>query len=445
MLSDPEIMEKKSNQTVKAAVKAGADAADALIASGLSLQVKVRNGKVEENLRSESVTLTLRVFVGKRVASIATNQIEKLDDLIDRAVAMAKVAPEDEFAGLADKNSLATEIKQLDLYDNSTLSTNGLIERAKAAEDSGLSVKGVEKSGGATATWYQSGTVFSTSHGFSGSYQKSSHGISMTAIAGKGTNMESDNEYDIRTHLEDLNPPSSVGLRAGERAVQRLNPKKVESLTGNVVYEPRTARSLIGHFLSAINGSAVAKGTSFLKDMQYKQLFPNAFRIVDEPHKPKGLGSRPFDGEGVSMDQLVLADKGILCSWLLDSSTARELGLKTNGRALRGSTGPMPTSTNVIVEPGSDSPEEIMEHFGSGLLVTDLIGHGVNGVTGDYSRGASGFWFENGQIAYPVSEITIAGNLMDMYTNMSAANDFDGRFSICTPTLAVEGMTIGGK
>ncbi len=439
------VLEDRAAQLVEAAGKAGADAADAVAITAMSLGVDVREGAVEETERSEADDLTLRVFVGRRVASISTNRVGDADEMAERAVTMARVTPEDPYAGLADASLLAKDRPDLDMLDAANVTADTLAGRARAAEEAGLAVPGVSKSGGASASWRLAGMVLATSHGFSGAYLTSRHGISMTAIAGEGTGMERDYEYDFRTHLSDMDDPEDVGRRAGERAVRRIDPKKLETRTGSVFYEPRAARSLLGHFSGAINGSAIARGTSFLKDSMGKAVFAPSIDIADDPGKPRGAASRPFDGEGVACKPLDLIKDGVLCHWLLDCASAQELGLQTNGRAGRGGAGPSPGSTNLILKPGTVSPEALLEQMGDGLYVTDLIGHGVNSVTGDYSRGASGFWVENGEITYPVSEMTIAGNLRDMFARLVAADDLDERYSVCTPTLAIEGLTIGGR
>lgn len=439
------VLEDRAAQLVEAARKAGADAADAVAITAISLGVDVREGAVEETERSEADDLTLRVFVGRRVASISTNRVGEADEMAARAVTMARATPEDPYAGLAESSLLAKDHPDLDMLDGTEVTADMLRERARQAEEAGLAVPGVSKSGGAAASWRLAGMVLATSHGFSGAYLTSRHGVSATAIAGEGTGMERDYDYDFRTHLSDMDNPEDIGRRAGERAVRRINPKKLETRTGSVFYEPRAARSLVGHFSGAINGSAIARGTSFLKESMGKAVFASSINIVDDPGKPRGAASRPFDGEGVACQPLDLIKEGKLGHWLLDCANARELGLQTNGRAGRGGAGPTPGSTNLILQPGSVAPETLLDQLDDGLYVTDLIGHGVNSVTGDYSRGASGFWVENGEITFPVSEMTIAGNLTDMFVRLVAANDLDERYSICTPTLAIEGLTIGGR
>ncbi|GGE91785.1 TldD/PmbA family protein [Stappia taiwanensis] len=434
-----------AERLVAAAKRAGADAADVVAVTGVSLSLDVRDGRTEESDRSEGDDVTLRVFSGRRVASVSANSFNDPDALAERAVAMARVAPEDPYAGLADADALASEIPALDLLDETTADAAALSERARAAEAAALAVSGVTKSGGASASWRLGGLVLVTSHGFRGGYLVSRHGVSVTAIAGEGTNMERDYDFDSRTYLGELDASEEIGRRAGERAVARLNPRQLSTRTAPVVYEPRAARSLLGHFTSAINGAAIARGTSFLKSCRGEKVFGKGIRITDDPTLPRGAASRPFDGEGCPALAMTLVEDGRLLDWLLDTASARELGLAPNGRATRGGAGPAPGATNLTLAPGALSQEEMLAEIGTGLLVTDLIGHGVNGITGDYSRGASGFWIEDGAIAYPVSEITLAGNLKEMFAGLVPASDLDTRSAFATPSILVKDMTIAGQ
>ena len=438
-------LEAHAAALVEAARKAGADAADAVVVKSASLSVDVRNGKVEESERSESDDYALRVFVGRRVASVSANGLDDIDALAERAVAMARVTPEDPYATLADKARLATSFPDLDLVDSAEPDSAALADRALAAEAAGLAVNGVTKSGGASASAGYSGLVLATSHGFTGSYFVSRHSTSMTAIAGEGTAMERDHDYAVTTHLADLAAAEAIGRLAGERTVKRLNPTKLTTRKTAIVFEPRVAASLVRHFTGAINGQSIARKTSFLKDKLGSALFASGIRIVDDPHRRRGLASRPFDGEGIASEPIDLVVDGVLQTWLLDTATARELGLETNGRAARGGSGPAPGSTNVTLMPGTETPEALMASLGEGIYVTDLIGHGVNGVTGDYSRGAAGFRFENGEMIEPVSEITIAGNLVDMFARAVPANDLEYRFGVEVPTIVIEDLTVAGR
>ncbi|WP_068080963.1 TldD/PmbA family protein [Polycladidibacter stylochi] len=438
-------LQDRALHLVEAAQKAGADAADAVAVTSQSLSVAVREGKVETTDRSEGDGLSLRVFVGQRSASISTNREEDIEALAQRAVQMATVSPQDPYAGLADQDRLLKEIPLLDLIDDTEVSATMLQDVALRAEEAGMAVQGTTKSGGASAGWGLSGMVLATSHGFVGAYQRSRSSFSMVAVAGEGTNMERDYDYDSRTYWSDLDSAEKIGQSAGERAVRRMNPRKLETCKVPVFYDPRVASSLLGHFAGAISGAAIARGTSFLKDQLGKQVFSKAINITDNPYKPRGAGTAPFDGEGTAAPTLRLIEDGVLTSWLLDSASARELGLTPNGRARRSGSTTIPGTTNLTLSEGDLSREQLLQHFGSGLLITEMIGSGANGVTGDYSRGASGFWVENGEIAYPVSEITIASNMRDMFMNMTAASDLDQRYAVAAPTLAVEGMTIAGN
>ena len=442
---DQSELESRAGRLVEAAKRAGADACDAVAITGVSMSVDVRDGKVEETDRAEGDDVTLRVFVGKRTASVSANVLDDPDALAERAVAMAKVTPEDPYAGLADPERLLKTFPDLELLDPTEMEARQLAELAIEAEAAGLSVEGVTKSGGAGASWRLAGVVLVTSHGFSGSYMSSRHGLSMTAVAGEGTGMERDYDYDYRVFREDMGNPAEIGRQAGERAVRRLNPRKIPTRTANVLYESRAAKSLLGHFAGAVNGSSIARKTSFLKNRMGERVFAPGIRIIDDPFKPRGAATRPFDGEGTGGPVLNMVEDGMLQHWFLDGATGRELGLEPNGRAHRGGAGTSPGATNLTLMPGDKSPEQLMKEMGEGLYVTDLIGHGVNGVTGDYSRGAAGFWFENGEPVFAVSEITIAGNLTDMFARLVPANDLDARYSVATPSILIEGLAIAGE
>lgn len=443
VLPDQSLLVARAAQLVEAAKRAGADAADAFAVRRVGLSVDVRHGAVDESTRSESDDVSLRVFVGRRHASVSTNMAAAVEELAARAVAMARVAPEDPFAGLAPQDRLATSWPDLDLFDPSIPDPAELIERAKRAEAAALAVPGVSRSGGASAGWSLTGAVIATSHGFSGSYLVSRSGVSATAIAGEGTAMERDYDSEQKIYGSDLRAPESIGAVAAERAVRRLKPTRLPTGRAHVVFDPRVASSLLGHFASAINGTAIVRKTSFLRQFRGKPVFSPQIRITDDPRRPRGLASRPFDGEGVASEALELVEGGVLNDWLLDSATARELGLSTNGRGAGG--GSSPHATNLTLLPGSISRDDLLDRIGDGLYVTELIGHGVNGVTGDYSRGAGGFRIRNGELAEPVSEITIAGNLRDMFARLVAADDLYYRYSVNAPTLAIEGMTIAGS
>ncbi len=437
-----------ADNLVAAAKRAGADQADAVAVRSISLSIEVRDNAVEESERAEGDDVGLRVLVGRRQAVVSTNDVAHLDPttLAERAVAMARVAPEDKFAGLAEAERLAGTIPDLDLADPNLPSVAHLENLARSAEAAGLAVNGVSRSGGASASAGVGGMVLVTSHGFSGAYISSRHGVSMMAIAGDGTGMERDYDYASALHAEDLDDPVTIGRKAGERAVERLNPRKVDTRRVPVVFDPRVSSSLVGHLAGAINGSAIARKTSFLQDKLGAKLFANGIRVVDDPLRKRGLRSRPFDGEGVAGTPLAVVEDGVLKSWVLDSATARELGMTTTGHAQRGvSSSPSPGASNLHLEPGSKTREELIRDIDDGFYITDLIGHGANLVTGDYSRGAAGFWIEKGVLAHPVSEVTIAGNMLDMFANMEPANDLEFRYGVNAPTIRVEGLTVAGR
>lgn len=435
----------RAARLVEAAKRAGADAADAVCVRGISLSVEVRLGKIEETGRAEGDDFTLRAFVGKRSASVSANVVSDPAELAERAVAMARVAPEDPFAGLADQDRLARAFPDLDVLDATIPSAAEMTEMALKTEDAARAVEGVTNSGGASAGWSLGGLVLATSHGFTGSYLTSRFSLAASAIAGTGTGMERDYESEVKVHRSDLSDPAEIGRKAGERAVRRLNPKTLPTGCGTVVYDPRVATSLVGSLAGATNGASIARKTSFLRDKMGEQIFARGIRITDDPLRPRGLASRPFDGEGVAPEAFDLIADGVLRHWFLDSATARELGLATNGHAARGGGNPSPGSTNLTLLPGAQSPEEMIAAIGEGLYVTEMIGHGANLVTGDYSRGAAGFAIRGGKLAEPVSEITVAGNLRDMFLNLTPANDLVYRFAVNAPTIAVEGMTIAGR
>jgi PmbA protein len=446
-LLDPSALTDLAEHLVAAARRAGADAADALAARSVSLGVEMREGAIEETGRSESDDVGLRVLVGRRQAVVSTNDITgDFSQLASRAVAMARAAPDDPYVGLADPALLAPHIPDLDLLDPDLPSVAVLEERARRAEHAALAVAGVTKSGGTAASAGLGGVVLVTTGGFRGAYLSSSQSISMTAIAGAGTEMERDYDYSTALHAADLDSAEKVGRTAGERTVERLHPRKVETGRVPVVFDRRVAGSLIGHLAGAINGAAIARKTSFLKDRLGQQLFKDGIRVIDDPLRRRGLRSRPFDAEGVACEPLAVVKDGVLASWLLDCATARELGMTTTGHAQRSvSSIPSPGSTNMHLAAGAGTPTELIADIAEGFYVTGLIGVGVNQVTGDYSRGASGFWIENGRRSYPVSEVTIAGNLLDMFRTLSPANDLEFRFGIDAPTLRVEGLTVAGR
>lgn len=436
----------RASELVDLAVKAGATAADAVVVRSHSRSVSVRLGKVEGTESSESDDFSLRVFIGKKVASVSANPGFDMKTLAERAVAMAKASPEDPFACLADPADLSHDHPDLDLFDPTDVSSAELTDAALAAEAAALAVSGVTNSSGAGASASIGGLVLVTSDGFSGSYMATRFGHGVSVIAGEGTKMERDYDGDSRLHFAELEPADVIGRRAGERVVKRLNPRKADTGSGlTVIYDPRVARGLVSHIAGAINGAAIARKTSFLQEMMGKQILRAGLTISDDPLIVNGPASRPFDGEGVKGERLLMVEDGVLKHWFLATSAARELGLKTNGRGARGGTAVSPTSTNLALEPGDIAPEDLIKSVKNGFYVTEMIGHGVNMITGEYSRGATGFWIENGELTYPVSEVTIASNLKDMFLSMVPANDVDRKYGTAAPTILIENMTLAGK
>lgn len=430
---------------VEAARHAGADAADAVAVRSRSTSVSVRLGKVENTGAAESDDVSLRVFVGERSASVSATAASDAAELAGRAVAMARVSPQNRHQRLADADLLARETVDLDLFDESEILPERLREDALAMEDAALSVPGVTNSSGAGASAGMGGLVLATSHGFVGQYAATRFSRSVSALAGEGVAMERDYDFSSRLHFADLEAVESIGRQAGERAVKRLGARKVATGPVTVVFDPRVARGIAGHMASAINGASVARGTSFLRDSMGRQISAAAITLSDDPHRVRGQSSRPFDGEGVAGEPLIMVERGVLKHWFLSTSAASELGLATNGRGVRAASSVVPASTNLAIEPGTQTPQELIAGLDRGFYVTEVFGQGVDMVTGDYSRGASGFWIDKGELAFAVAEVTIAANLKDMFMNMVPASDLDREFGIAAPTLLIEGMTLAGE
>ena len=426
--------------------RAGADEADAVLFEGVSLSHAQRLGNTEKLERAESYDLGLRVFIGKRQAIVSSNDRGgETDALIERAIAMAKAVPEDPYCGLAEPGEIARDWPALDMVDPEEPAPERLIERAAAAEEAARAVPGVTNSDGASASWGRSRVAMVASNGFAGAHASTGHSVVVSVVAGKGTAMERDDDYTSAIHAGDLRDPAAVGREAGRRAVRRLGARKIATCQVPVVYDPRIASSLLRHLAGAISGPAVARGTSFLKDKLGQRLFPAGVGVIDDPHKKRGLRSRPFDGEGIANRRRAIIEDGVLTTWLLDLASARQLKLKSTGHAGRGTSAPPgPVPANLWLEPGPVTAQALIGDIASGFYVTELMGHGVNGVTGDYSRGAAGFWIENGALAYPVSEVTVAGNLKEMFAHLAAANDLEFRSGIDAPTLRIDGMTVAG-
>jgi PmbA protein len=433
---------------LKQAKAAGADAADALLVEGTSSSLSCRLGEPEDLERSEGWDLGLRVLIGKRQAVVSSSDLSKqaLTELLDRSIAMARAVPEDAYAGLADPEQLATSIPDLEEYDPAEPTAEQMIDMARACEDAARAVKGITNSEGAGVSFGKSTVYLAGTNGFNGTRQGSRFSVSVSVVAGEGTKMERDYDYSSAVWLSDLDDPVSVGTKAGENTVKRLNPRKAESAQLPIVYDPRVASSLVGHFTGAINGQSVTRGTTFLASKMAAQVFADGINIIDDPLRKRGLSSKPFDGEGIATQKRNLIEDGRLTTWILDLATARQLGLQTTGHASRDTGGPpSPSSTNVHLAAGTVSRDELIADIKNGFYVTELIGMGVNTITGDYSRGAGGFWIENGEIAYPVNEITIAGNLADMFMHLTPADDLEFKRGTNAPTVRVDGMTIAGR
>ena len=433
-----------------AARRAGADAADALVIEGTALSVDVRGGQLEQAERSEGLDLGLRVFIGQRQACVSSSDArpQTLAAMAERAVAMAREAPEDRWAGLADVAQLSVrrDAEGLELHDPAPEpAPEALQEDARRAEAAALAVRGISKVDSASAGYGQRQVHIAASNGFSGGYRRSSRMISCVAITGEGTLMERDWASEGRIFQADLPDAESIGRLAGERTVARAGARKPPSGAFPVLYDERIAGSLIGHLAAAINGSTIARGSSWLRDALDTPVLPAGMELIEDPHRRRISGSRPFDAEGLATARRVWVADGVLKGWVLDLASARKLGLQSTANASRGPAAPpSPSLSNLALTQGPRSRAELLREMGRGLLVTSLIGATINPTTGDYSRGASGFWVEGGEIAYPVNECTIAGNLRDMLQRLTPANDARGHLSHVVPSLLVEGLTLAG-
>lgn len=426
---------------------AGAEAADAVLFESAALSHAQRLGEMERLEREESRDLGLRVFLGRQQAFVSSTDMTTaaLDEIVARAMAMAKSVPEDPYCGLAEPGETAIDIPDIDLFDETEPAPEVLIERAKACEDAARAVEGVTNSEGAEASWSRSRIALATSNGFAGGYAISRHGMGVAVLAGEGLAMERDYDFTTEVYGADLEDPDIIGRRAGEKTVKRLGARKPETGKVPVVYDPRVANGLLRHMAGAISGPAVARGTSFLKDKLGEVIFAEGVTIIDDPHRARGLGSKPFDGEGLANKRRKIIDGGRLTTWIMSLSSARQLGLKSTGHASRGTSGPPgPSTTNLYMEPGPCSPDDLIADIAQGFYINELMGMGINGVTGDYSRGAAGFWIENGKLTHPVSEATVAGNLKEMFRNLTPANNLEFRYGTNAPTIRIEGMTVAG-
>ncbi len=443
--------EEISRHLLDAARKAGAEAADAIVLDGSSVSVEVREGALEHAERSEGTDLGLRVFLGKQQAIVSSSDSrpETLTAMAERAVAMAREAPEDPFTGLADAGQLISEwdMDALELFDKTPEpSAETLLQDAMTAEAAAQAVAGVTQVSDAAAGYGTHRVHLAATNGFSGGYMRSSRSTSCVAISGQGTGMERDYDGDSRSFQADLRDPAEIGRIAGERAVARVGARKPETGSYPVLFDERISSSLIGHLLAASNGAAIARGASWLKDSLGQQVLPDHLSLIEDPHRPRIAGSRPFDAEGLPTHRRAIVENGILTGWTLDLSSARKLGMAPTGNAARGVSGPpSPSNWNLSLTQGDRSREDLMRDMGTGLLVTSMIGSTINPNTGDYSRGASGFWIENGEISHPVNECTIAGNLRDMLMRIIPANDARSYLSRVVPSILIEGMTLAGN
>jgi PmbA protein len=446
-MSSPDTVDFLSDLLARAK-NAGAEAADALLIESGGQSATWRLGKLDNVERAESRDLGLRVLIGRRQAIVSTGDLAptSLDRLVERAIAIAKAVPEDPHAGLADPDQVACDLPPLDLDDGEEPATEALARQAAAAESAALAHPKITNSEGAEARWRRARTTLVATNGFVGVSARSSHSIGASVIAAANGAMERDYDYRTVVRARDLPDPAAIGRTAAERAAARLNPRKSRSQAVPIVFDPRVAGSMLRHLASAISGAAVARGTTFLRDRLGEPVFRSGVTIIDDPLRALGLRSRAFDAEGIIGDRRRLVDGGVLTSWLLDCASARQLGLSTTGHAVRDvSSAPAPAPTNIYVEPGAVTPKELINDIKEGLYVIDMMGMGVNYITGDYSRGAAGFWIEDGEICWPVSEVTIAGNLSEMFARLVPASDLEFRYGIDAPTLRIDGMTVAGR
>lgn len=434
---------------IAAALKAGADAAEGVASTRAALSVGVRNGALEDVEREESRDLGLRVFIGKRQATVSASDLSQTTQarLIERAVAMARLAPEDPWAGLAPEDRLARgPHRDLDLHDRAGRSAEQLEQAAAEAESAALAVPGVSRSEGGHASWSDSEWRLVTSHGFDGAYRGSGYSLGVGVIAEKDGAMERGGEHRTTRHLSDLPSAQAIGVEAGKRAVARTGPRKIASTTAPVIFENRIATQVLSPLLSAISGPAVARGVSFLKDRLGQRILPEGVDLIDDPFRPRGLGSTPFDDEGVAVTRMALVEDGLLRTWLLNSPSAAQLGMASTGHASRGLAGPPGVSThNLHLEPGEADLAGLMRQAGAGLLITSMFGPSLNANTGDWSAGVSGFWFENGEVVWPVSEVTVAGKLTDLYARLQRGSDLEFRSAFNSPSLLFDAVAIAGK
>ncbi|MBD3665657.1 TldD/PmbA family protein [Sulfitobacter aestuariivivens] len=433
-----------------AARKAGADSADALAVEETALTADVRGGALEQAERAEGIDIGLRAFVGRRFANVSASDTSSrtIEEMAARAVAMAREAPEDPYAGLADADQIARnwDVNALQMHDPSEEPSPATLQKdATQAEAAALAVKGVTQVQSASASYGSQQIWMAASNGFEGGYRRTNSGHSCVAIAGEGLGMERDYDGDSRIFRSDLRGPADIGTSAGHRALARLNPRKPPTGSFPVLFDERISASLIGHLLSAINGAAIARGASWLRDAMGEMVLPAGLDLEEDPHRVRTTGSLPFDGEGLPTARRALVKDGVLKGWTLDLANARKLGLSSTANAARGtSAAPTPTNWNVSLTQGSASRDDLIRDMGTGLLVTSMIGSTINPNTGDYSRGAAGLWVENGEVTHAINECTIAGNLREMLASIVPANDARVHLSRVVPSLLVPGMTLAG-
>lgn len=441
-------MSDAAQQAITLAIRSGASAADALIITSRDLTASIRQGKPETIEQSEASGLGIRIFVGKRTATLSTSDLSAsaIEKLVENAIAIAKAAPEDPYIALADSTLLATTLPELELADSAEPTMKDLQNIARECEQAGCSVPGITNSEGADASWGTLRVGLYTSHGVSHNYTTTHGGLSLSLIAGTGEDMQRDYAYSSKRFMSDIASAEDIGKEAASRSLRRMHPRKIASTNLPILFEPRVGKQLLGAFAGAISGNAIARGTSFLKNDLAASIFANTITIIDDPLIKRGLASRPCDGEGVVVQKREMVSSGVLNSWFLDTRSANQLGMITTGHASRSlSSAPHPSSTNLYIAAGVQTPNTLLKETGRALYITETFGHGVNLITGDYSQGASGFMVENGELTFPVSEITIAGNLRDIFAGLTAANDLTFEYGSNVPTLRVANMAVAGN
>ena len=438
MIKDQDFLKAKAAHCLDVAKKIGATNASVTIGHSISETVNFRNNNLDESNRSDGLAFSIDTYIGKKKSSISSSNLldQNLNTLIEKCYETTKITPEDEFNSLPDQNLLADSLKNLNIYDDTHIENDKKIDYLKELESAASEDKKIVNTE-SSFTEKKSNFILANSDGFCSGYKTSSFTASCVAVAKDETSMERDYEYSSKRYLDDIKDPKSLGKMASHQTIRKLSPKKIGSEKLSVIFDKRIAKGLLSAFASAISSSAIARGTSFLKDQLNEQIFSNSINIIDKPDIIKGLGSKNFDSEGVKSDTINLVKEGVLKSYLVDSYNGRKLNLKSNGRS--GGT------TNLYFENGNQSYDELLKMNSKCIYITETIGHGSNLVTGDYSVGATGFLVENGQFKYPINEITIAGNFKDMFKRIFLANDLDFEYSTNSPTMMIEGMTVAGK